>query len=65
MPDPTPPTPSRLDDAVKRADWHRHRGDEFRRMSEVHCREYWLNRASIAYALAQIIILGMRDEGHG
>lgn len=45
---------------------HHHRGDEYRRTAETsHRPDYWLNRASIAYALAALISLGMKDEGHG
>ena len=63
MPSPSPDTAHFDADEANR---HRHRGDEFRRVSETsHRPDYWLNRASIAYALAQTIILGMKEDGDG
>ncbi len=64
MDTPTPNTA--LEAEIDRANWHHHRGDEFVRTAGTsHRPQYWLNRASIAYALASVIILGMKDEGHG
>jgi hypothetical protein len=61
MPSPSPDT--RLDDALAEANFHHHNGDEYRQIAETsHRPDYWLNRASICYALAAVIILGMKDE---
>lgn len=63
MPD-TPATS--LQDTLAEANRHRHRGDEYHRTAETsHRPDYWLNRASMAYALASVITLSMKDEGHG
>jgi len=64
--DPAFPTDAALADALAEANLHHHRGDEYRRTAGTsHRPDYWLNRASIAYALASVITLGMKDEGHG
>jgi len=62
MPDTLSQDATRLDADLNRADQHRRRADEFRRIAERRRRpEYWLNRASIAHALAIVIILGMKE----
>ena len=62
MPDATP---SPLDAALERANRHRHQGDIFRACAGRSGNpEYWLNRASVSYALAQVIMLSMK-EGNG
>ena len=66
MPDATP-SPAEFDDALDRANWHRYKGDIFRANAETSPNpEYWLNRASVTYALAQVIILSTKEgNGHG
>lgn len=61
MPDTHPQTTA-LDEANR----HHQRADEFRLIAETsHRPGYWLSRASIAYALAQTIILSMKEDCHG
>lgn len=62
-----PDTPAAsLQDDLAEANLHHHRGDEYRHIAETsHRREYWLNRASMAYALASVITLSMKGEGDG
>jgi len=51
-------------DDINEANRHREQGDEFRRTAETsHRPDYWLNRASMAYALASVITLSMKEEG--
>ena len=66
MPDATP-SPAEFDDALDRANWHRHKGDIFRACAgRSGTPEYWLNRANVSYALAQVIMLSMKEgNGHG
>ena len=53
MPDPSPPTPSRLDAALTHANVWRHAADELRRA------------ASRLDSLADSVMQSMKDEGHG